>query len=140
MPLNGPRQKFAEGIAMGLSATDAYMAAYPAATPANAAKNTSRLTKNDEIMREVERIRAAAALLPGSAFLTIQEKRNFLARVVRSKPSDAGPNNPDSIVAMSKAGPYYTFPDKLRALAEDNDLAGDGAEASLAITITRAWK
>lgn len=120
---------------MGLSASDAYKAAYPAATPSNAAKNTSRLTKNDEIMREVERIRAAAAQLPGSAFLTIQEKRNFLARVVRSNLSSLPPESDLwQEVTITEAGTKRKMPDKLKAIAMDNDLAGEGSEAKAALS------
>lgn len=97
----------------------------------------SRMAENGGIVARKNWLQSQAAT---ATVLTITEKREFLARVVRAKPSAAGPDNPDSTVAMSKAGPYYSFPDKIAAIKLDNDLGGDGADAALAITITRAWK
>lgn len=94
------------------------------------AKRGDIKTRVGWLRNEAERrLQAEAEAQTESAVLTIEEKRRFLARVVRGKPEDASADNPDCEVRMSKAGPYYAFPDKLRAVAQDNDLAGDGSQA-----------
>lgn len=123
--LSGPHQKFAEGIAGGLNATQAYLTAYPTASPENAAKNTTRLTKNDEITAEVERLREAAKQKAGGAVLTLAEKLDLLAGIARSRPDDAAADNPLCELRMSKQGPFYTFPDKLRAIEMHAKLSGE---------------
>jgi hypothetical protein len=115
---------------MGLSSTAAYLAAYPSSTPSAARKNAARLKANEDIGAEVLRIRAEAAKLPGSVFLTLQEKRNFLARVVRAKMNElAADSDLWQEVSITEAGTKRKLPDKLRAIAADNDLAVEGAEA-----------
>jgi hypothetical protein len=116
--LSGPHQKFAEGIALGLNATEAYVAAYPNAKPSEAAKNTSRMTKNDEIREEVERLRRKAEEAAGGVVLTLVEKRTILAQIARGGERDG---------------------DRINAIKADNDLGGDGADATLAIRIVKAW-
>ncbi len=86
MALSGPHQRFAEGIAAGLNATAAYIAAYPRAKPEEAAKNTSRLTKNDEITAEIARLREKIAQ---KFALTQVQWLNRLLRVADKAEADA---------------------------------------------------
>ncbi len=139
--LSGPRQRFAEGVASGLSAAQAYRAAYPTAKRSEAAKNTSRLTKNDEVKAEIVRIRAAAALLPGSAVLTLVEKREFFARVVRAKLKEL-PDDSDlwQEITITADSIKRKLPDKLRAIHTDNDLAAEGSGAGAADALTELMK
>jgi hypothetical protein len=64
------------------------------------------------------------------AVLTIAEKREFLARVVRCKAA-VEPHDSDlwNGVEAVDGTIRYKLPDKMRAIALDNDLAGEGAEA-----------
>ena len=128
--MTGPQIKFAEGVAMGLSQTDAYRAAFPKCKPTSVEANAFRLMANDGVVMEIERLRAEAARLPGSAVLTIAEKRDFIARVVRCKVGEE-PHDSDlwSSVKVGPQGAEYRLPDKLAAIKADNDLAGDGSEA-----------
>lgn len=127
--LSGPQRKFCEGIAKGMPAMVAYALAYPKCKPHSAEANTTRLMKNDEVKAEIEALRKRADEMPGGAVFTLRQKREILFKIGNAKPSEAGPDNPLAVLAMSKAGPYYTFPDKLQAIKIDNDLSGDGAEA-----------
>jgi hypothetical protein len=133
MSLSGPQQKFAEGVAMGLNLTDAYVAAYPRAERHSATPLASRLRRQPGVQAEIARIRKAAEDVPGSAILTLAEKRDFLARLVRAKvetlPADSDLWN--SIKHM-KYGTEYKLPNKLSAIILDNDLAGDGSDANAA--------
>ena len=61
--------------------------------------------------------------------LTIAEKRAFLARIVRSKPSEADMDSALCELVMTRTGPTAVMPSKLAAMKLDNDLAGDGSEA-----------
>lgn len=83
---------------------------------------------------EVERRRQAEVDAENeSALLTVQEKREFLARVIRSKP--AKEHNDSDLWQEIEITPERVkrkLPDKLRAIALDNDLAGEGAEAAAA--------
>ena len=151
--LTGPQQKFAEGIALGLSATEAYQAAYPDAKASSAKSNAGRLMTNDDVQAEVMRIRRAAEVLAGGAVLTLAMKRQFFHDVVTTP---IGKITPDSILCQKythsrqvrgrgeEAEEWETekieMPDKIKAIIADNDLGGDGVDANLAITITRAWK
>lgn len=114
--LSGPRQNFCEGIVAGKNATDAYVAAYPKITPEAARRAGSRLLTIGDITSEIARLRKASEAVPGHAVLTLAAKRSFLARLV----NDKGGEIDACKVALS---------DKLKAIALDNDLAGEGSEA-----------
>ena len=101
----------------GLTATNAYLAAYPRSGYEAARRSASDLLTRTDVQNEIARIRATAALLPGSAVLTLAEKRNALASFVRAANG------------MSESGDIVKTRDKLAAIALDNDLAGEGSEA-----------
>jgi hypothetical protein len=79
------------------------------------------------------RIQAEIDAKNETALLTMEEKRKFLARVVRSKPADE-PVDSDlwQEIEVKPDSVKRKMPDKLRAIAMDNDLAGEGAEAKAA--------
>ena len=129
-PLSGPHQKFAEGIAKGLNATQAYQEAYPKASYDSARTRGADLFANVDIQAEVDRMRKRAETLPGSAVLTLAQKRDFLARLVTASvtttPADSDLWNS---VKTTEFGHEFKLPCKLGAIKLDNDLAGEGSEA-----------
>ena len=138
--LNGPQLKFAEGLATGLTATAAYLAAYPSATRDTARKNAGRLKANEGVTAEVQRLRSQAAQLPGSPLLSIREKREYLARLVRAQVLLA-PDNSDlwQEITQTEQGTKRKLGDKLKALMIDNEMAGESNESGTVITIHRVW-
>lgn len=139
--LSATHQKFADGIAMGLNTTQAYRAAFPRCkSDGSAAVSGSRLLRNPKIEAEITRIRREAEKLAGGAVLETAEKRRFLARLVRARLSSE-PDDSDlwQEISDTEHGRKRKLGDKLKAIQIDNDLAGEGAEAALAITITKAW-
>lgn len=72
----------------------------------------------------------ASGKLP--TFLTVEEKRAFLTRVVRFEPGNYDPVEDADIpngIKKTQWGTTYEIPDKLTAIKLDNDLSGDGAAA-----------
>lgn len=100
--------------------------------------NGSKWTRNRSILARVEWLKTEAARIARekedeqtmAAVLTIVEKRKFLARVVRAKLKEE-PAESDLWQEVEITGDKVKkkMPDKLRAIALDNDLAGDGSEA-----------
>lgn len=116
-------------------------AAWVHATAGNTAHsdgNGSKWLKTASISARVEWLKAEAARIAKekedeqtmTAVLTIVEKRRFLARVVRAKLKEE-PAESDLWQEVEITGDKVKkkMPDKLRAIALDNDLAGDGSEA-----------
>lgn len=128
--LSGPRKIFCDGVVTGLTATDAYLAAFPRSSHGAARRSSSALLKNPEVKAEIQRMRAEAEKLAGSAVLTLLEKRKFLARVVRAAIARI-PDDSDlwQAVRKTKCGTHYLLPCKLEAIRLDNDLAKQGGEA-----------
>lgn len=112
-----------------MTAEAAWLESHPKCSKASASANASEALRNPKLRAEIESLRKRADEMKGGAVLTLRQKREMLAQIATAKPEDAGPDNPLAVLAMSKAGPYYTFPDKLQAIKIDNDLSGDGAEA-----------
>lgn len=125
-PLSGKHRKFAEGIVKALSQGEAYRHAYPKCKTADAA--ASRLLKNVTVCAEIERLRAKADERAGPAVLTYQEKREFLARLVRARVAVL-PEDSDlwTSIKRTKDGTEFKLPDKLTAIETDNSLTGDDA-------------
>jgi len=92
--LSGPQQKFAEGIVAGLTNTAAYMAAYPGAEETSAMSNAGRLIGNDEIQKEIARLRKLAEMVAGSAVMTLVETLIYLSDVVRTPVGQLTPDSP----------------------------------------------
>ncbi len=86
-------------------------------------------------------MRDKADLLAGSAVMDNLEKRKLLARVVRCA---VGRLDRDSDllqkIKITDDCTEYAVPDKLAAIKEDNNLAGEGAEAkALEIIVRQVW-
>ena len=135
--LSGPRQKFAEGIVAGNSATAAYRAAYLRSGQRAAEVGASRLLRNAEVTAEIERQRATAEKQAGSALMTLMEKRMFLARVVRA---NVALLPPDSDLWIGVGTRRLRMPDKLRAIKLDNDLAGEGKGRGVKVRVGMGGK
>jgi hypothetical protein len=139
--LSGPQQKFCEGIVAGLNGTEAYLAAYPNARHRSAGRGATRLLAEESVRSEISRLRAEAQKQAGSAVLTLIEKRTFLARVVRARPALLEEDSDLwQSVRHTKHGTELRLPDKLAAIAKDNDLAGDGTESEANDALTELLK
>ena len=139
--LSGPQRTFCEGIVRGLSAGEAYRVAYPKSGAENARKNATRLMAKSEITAEIKAMRDKADLLGGSAVMDNLEKRIFCARVKRAQIALLGRDSDLwESMKVTEAGTEYRLPGKLAAIREDNNLAGEGAEAkALEVIVRRAW-
>jgi hypothetical protein len=120
---NARHERFACELAKGNAAGKAYELAGYKRDDGHA----SRLAGNGKIQARVAWLKRQAAAVD---VLTIAEKRQFLARLVRCKPAEE-PADSDlwNGIEDTEQGRRYKLPDKLRAIALDNDLAGEGAEA-----------
>jgi len=125
--LSPAHQKFAERIVAGDTPPKAYRKAYPKATAVTANGRGSKLAKKEHIKAEVTRLRQRIQEKAGGLVMTEVEKRLFLAAVVRTPIDDIDGKSPlCQSVKTSEGGIEYKMPDKLKAIALDNDLAGDG--------------
>jgi len=128
MPIlsNARHERFAQGLARGLSADEAYSKAGYVENRGNAA----RMNANESIKARVNEIQGKAE---ARTVLTIAEKREFCARVVRAHGGKLNPKTDADLingVRYDKRGRrMLLLPDKLKAIQIDNDLAVDGAEA-----------
>lgn len=137
--LTGPQRKFCEGIVAGKNGTEAYCGAYPESSVEAGRKNAPRLMSNDGIKAEIQRMRDKADTKAGSSVLTLMEKRQWIARLLRADLSEnvdgdlwagvdreqkRGEGNEDVEIVKIR------LPDKIRAMELDNDLAGEGSEAA----------
>ena len=87
-----------------------------------AATMASRWLKKVEIGARIQELQKKAAERTG---LTIEKKLESLEQIFFAKPSEAAHDHPLSEMKMSKAGPYFAFPDKLKALELHAKLSGD---------------
>lgn len=119
--LSGPHQKFAEGIAGGMTTTEAYSAAYPDSAPRSARANGARLMANDSIASEVSRLRKAAEQAADGTVMTLAEELRFLTAVVRTPVREVEPGSPLAQEWSEETTDFggktrVKMPDKLRAL------------------------
>ena len=124
-PLENPRyERFACELAKGSSQYVAYHVA--GFTPNRG--NATRLNANESVKARVAWIKEQAAT---DTILTIQEKRKFLAKVVRTPIGNVDQDS-DLCQEFARTADSIRFkmPDKLAAIRLDNDLAGDGSEAA----------
>ena len=135
-PLPNPRHEaFAFLVAGGASAAEAYRKAGFKASGPTAQTKGPKLAKQGHIKVRVADLRRkaqeAAKEREVEGVLTLAEKRLFLARVLRTP---VGQVTADSDLAQEVTVDEKTMkvkmPDKLKALALDNDLAIEGAEAN----------
>ena len=76
------------------------------------------------------RLRSERNVQNEAAVMSIMDKRRFLARIVRARIAET-PAESDlwQEIELSNGRLRKKLPDKLRAIALDNDLAGEGADA-----------
>lgn len=132
--LSGPQLKFCEGIAAAMTGQDAWMAAYPKSKPASARAKASEALTKDNIKAEIARLRKEASEKSGYVTLTLAEKRDFLARVIRTPIAEVSTDSDlcqewSETEGDKSSSKRLKMPSKLDAIKIDNDLSGDGAEA-----------
>ena len=126
--LSNPRhERFAQLVATGQSAAEAYRAVYGA--KGKAAENSgSRLLGNVGVSARIAELQQKAA---EKAVLTLVEKREFLRRVVMTAIRDVDErSNLCQSVECTDKGRKFRMPDKLRAIELDAKLAGEFLEQS----------
>ena len=79
---------------------------------------------NDDIKARVKEVQLAATL---DTMPTIRQKREYLARIVRARVSELADDSDLWQLTITADGVKRTLPDKLRTIALDNELAGEGA-------------
>lgn len=122
------QRKFAELIAGGAPAETAYIEAYPRCrAEATAARESGRLLELPEIVTAIKTAREAKAGGEESKLvMTTMERRKFLARIIRTAPSEVTESDPvcQSYKVTDKTH-EVKMPCKLRALELDAKLAGE---------------
>ena len=115
-PLSPRHEVFAQARARGETADAAYVAAGYKRHDGNAA----RLSGNERILRRVQELQQASVT---ETMLTIREKREFFARLVRARLSEL-PDDSDlwQEFRTTVDGATRKLLDKLRAISLDNEL------------------
>jgi len=127
--LSPRHEAFAQALAKGEVADKAYQTAGFKKNDGNCI----RLKGNERIKARVAELQQAGAT---EAVLTIQEKREFLARLMRAKPKElAEDSDLWQEIRTTMDGVILKMPDKLRAIQVDNDLSGEGSEAKREVTV-----
>ena len=112
-----------------MNATQAYLSFYSKSTPEGARRSGSLILTKIDIKSEIQRIRSAAASVPGSAVLTLAAKFKFLASIIRTPVGNLTPDSPLTQEWTEKTTALATktrikMPCKLRALELHSRLAG----------------
>jgi hypothetical protein len=129
--------KFCEAYVSGMTKRAAYEAAYPNAKKSGPT-SSRRLMKNPEIQAEIARLRALAQEKAGSSVMTLIEKRQWLARIVRARPALLEEDSDLwQSVRRSHYGLVMKLPDKIAAIIADNDLSGHGDEAMVSDSLSQ---
>lgn len=145
MKLTTQQQRFADAILAGKTATEAYKEAGYKARNRNAASAAAcRLSNTPSVAQYIADCRAKATT---STVLTLQEKREFFARVVRTPLRSIDPNDPEhkdgdlikKYKYTSRTGggedgattevEEFEKLDPLKAIELDNKLSGDDPDA-----------
>ncbi len=117
-----------------MSAAAAYRKGYPAADRATAETKGPALARKGLVRVRIAWLRSEASkrlkTRAEAVVMTIAEKREFLAKVVRT-PAGKVAKGSQLCQEWSEGehGVKLKMPDKLAAIRLDNDLAGDGSEA-----------
>ncbi len=119
---NQKHEIFAQHVANGLNATDAYAETYNLKNKATARKNASRLQTNALVRARVRELQEENARQNA---LSRAEKRFLLARIARGEITTEVPDHKD--------GGVFTVPpsikDRIAAIQEDNRMTGESAES-----------
>ena len=126
---NAKHEAFAQAYALSSNASEAWRKA--TSKTANADVNGARWLVIRGIVERVAELRKKAdAASENFTVLSIAEKRDFIARLVKAKVSELDDDSDLwNGIKLTEQGREYKLPDKLRAIQIDNDLAVDGAEA-----------
>ena len=133
---NPKHEAFARNVGIhGMSAAEAYRTGWPNCSEATAETTGPKLARDSQINLRIMEFREEAAKRAAEKdFLTVEEKRAFLAKIVRTP---IGEVTKDSELCQEWSltdGERTTterikMPSKLDAIKIDNDLATDGAQA-----------
>lgn len=135
VPKNPQHLRFADFILNGDKASVAYAkAGYTASTPQSLATCASRLLKDVDISTYLDAMRQRAAK---GKVLTLQAKREFLARIVQTPLMKIDPRGPDGDLILKYKNTVTEIGgteeivklDPLKAIELDNKLSGDDAES-----------
>lgn len=142
--------QFAQHILAGMPACQAYRAVRPKVTKSTAEKQARAWSARADVAAFIAKAKAEAeARALEASVLTILEKRQYLARAVRTPLASIDPEDPESEGAdlvksyaktdseMSSSTRFEKI-DPLRAIALDNDLAGDGTGSNTLRELTEA--
>jgi hypothetical protein len=110
--LNPRVKRFVEAYHMSGTAKGAYLQVY-SCSEATAETNGPRLLRNAQVQEALKELEEGAELL---CELTKEEILSDLAQILKSKPSDAGHDNPLCELVMTKMGPAALFPSKIQAM------------------------
>ena len=127
MPLlQNPRwEKFAQAVAGGMTASEAYRQ-IGGKGQGNANVHAARMMANDNIRARVKELQEASAT---SMVMSMKERREFLARVVRAKIGEVDDNS-DLVqkIKRTEAGLEVWMPDKRACIELDAKLSGELVE------------
>jgi len=140
IPRDPRHQRFADVLLKGSTLVDAYMAAGFQCKRTSALQNAKRLRKNPEVEAYILALQKKAA---DESLLTIQEKRRFLARVVRVPLAKLDPTNQDDpngdLIKSHSTNESETSSsmrieklDPLKAIQLDNELDASSPENTTA--------
>ena len=142
-PLADPRHEaFASHFAVSGNAAAAWLVAGGANRKA-ASRQGARWVRRADIAARVAWLRANGARLRGAGStedgatpLTVGAMRRFLARIVRARIAET-PDDSDlwQEIRESNGRVLRRLPDKLRAIALDNKLAGEGLDPAAAVPV-----
>jgi hypothetical protein len=122
MPIlaNPKHEAFACKVAAGQQLGPAYRAVYG---KKGTDQNACRLSKIEKVAARVKELQGKAEV---KTLLTIQERRQFLADVVRVKVGEVDERSPlAQSVEYGKDGKKIRVPDKIKALELDAKMAGE---------------
>ena len=137
---NDPRhQRFCDLILAGVAPGEAYSRCYPRSAKKSRSSAAAALKRRPDVKAYLKAIQAAAAT---ASMLSVREKREYLARAVRTPRSQIDPDkdlNSDLVVSWSRSesekGNSLSIKtvDPVAAIARDNELANIG-DPNAAIT------
>ncbi|MGV3662206.1 MAG: hypothetical protein ACO1TE_18615 [Prosthecobacter sp.] len=126
-------EEFAQKVACGEATSSAYAQVYPNVSRSTARHSGSLLNRRTEVQERIAELRGEfVERMKQETFLAYEEKRRYLARVVRARGRNLAAGDEDLIQSVKHdrfGNEVLELPDKLAALRLDNDLAVDGAEA-----------
>lgn len=134
---NAQHERFANEIAKGRDNTSAYQAAYPKSSRVAARKGGSRLLTNEDIQGRIVDLQRKTE---DKTTLSIMEKRQFYALIVRTPIGEIDDNHPLCQAVKrteTKDGGSVEFkmPDKLRATELDNELSGHVKQVGTTVNV-----